>query len=1013
MILLTIGCSAAVLVSSILLYNSDLNTAMYEKINVALSVAEHEINILKNNSYIAALGMANNPDLIEALENNDREKMASTALNLINVAVLDFCTVLDAGGNVMTRTHEPDNYGDSLARLSHVRSALAGETKAYVIPGNTLPLSVAAGAPIRDRNMKIIGAVSLGYRLDTQDFAQRLKEITNCEITIFLNDVRVSTTIITADGTFAIGTKADKDVSEKVLAGEVYIGKIDVLGREAFSLYTPLYGGYDEVVGMLFVGFYTDQDINKQILFIASGLMITLIILVFSFFIANFVSSIIEKRLETMMEDIREADEYTQLLLDAMPVSCTLRDKDFNLINCNREALKLYGVDSKEELEEKFFELCPEFQPNGESSRQLIKEWNKTAYNEGFLRREWMHQFPNGDPIPCEATLVRVKHRNDFLIAGYVRDLREHKEYLAEIENAHENLRSALDAAENANRAKTIFLAKMSHEIRTPMNSIIGFSELAKDGPIPVKTREYLNSISESAEWLLQIINDILDISKIESGKMVLENIPFNLHDIFAYCQSVIMPKTIEKGISLYCYAEPSIGKKLLGDPVKLRQALINLLSNAVKFTNVGTVKLFASIKKAEKNKVTVYFEVKDSGIGMTHHQIERIFEPFNQADDSITRKYGGTGLGLTITRNFIEMMGGRLNVESMTGVGSKFGFELDFDVISDVSDIPVEKISHANIEKPNFEGEVLVCEDNTMNQKVIFEHLAKVGLKTVIAENGKEGVDIVAKRMQKNEPLFDLIFMDIHMPVMDGLEAAAKITALGVKTPIVAITANIMSNDVELYKANGMSEFIGKPFTSQELWKCLLKYFAPKSFTAVEEHQFIADYDKLQNYLKVNFVKDNKNKIEEITKAADEGDLKLTHRLVHSLKTNAGQIGEKKLQETAAEVEKMILEGKDILEEEKYGNLMAEMEMALGRLEPLLAEAVKNNAPQPPDKSKIQVLFDKLEVMLNDRNPETIKLIDDIRAIPDSEELLKQIEDYEFKQALACLYELKEKTSV
>ena len=389
--------------------------------------------------------------------------------------------------------------------------------------------------------------------------------------------------------------------------------------------------------------------------------------------------------------------------------------------------------------------------------------------------------------------------------------------------------RKAHDDAERASKIKSTFLANMSHEIRTPMNSIVGFSELALDGKTSPKTRDYLGKIIENADGLLQIISDVLDFSKVEAGRMELENIPFDLHELFISCRMIIMPKAEEKGIKLHFYAEPSIEKKLLGDPTRLRQVLLNLLSNAVKFTHTGIVKLKAAVTGLSNDNIKLYFEVKDSGIGMTAEQIEKIFEPFAQAEAGTTRKYGGTGLGLTITKKILEIMGGTLSVESTLGVGSKFSFDLELKT----TDAPQEKynkhkVVHSGFEKPTFDAEVLLCEDNVMNQEVIREHLTRVGIKTVLAENGKIGVDIVQSRKEKKEKQFDLIFMDIHMPVMDGIEAAEKILALDTGVPIVALTANIMSTDMEIYMASGMKDCVGKPFTSQELWHCLTKYLKP-----------------------------------------------------------------------------------------------------------------------------------------------------------------------------------------
>ena len=334
------------------------------------------------------------------------------------------------------------------------------------------------------------------------------------------------------------------------------------------------------------------------------------------------------------------------------------------------------------------------------------------------------------------------------------------------------------EIAEESNKAKSQFLANMSHEIRTPMNSIMGFSELALDAPdniIAPQTRDYLEKIKESTKWLLHIVNDILDISKIESGKVELEKTPFDLHEVFSRCRSVIMPALSEKNLDFQVSMDPIIGKKLVGDPVRLFQALMNLLSNAVKFTDSGYVKLSSRARKLEaavppedngrdflreddanyaahgtapikEGGYAVYFEIEDSGIGMSPEQVERVFAPFIQADSSTTRTYGGTGLGLTITKNIVGLMGSQLSVESTPGTGSAFGFEIIFDTIDVTDDIPAI-VKLELLEKPHFDGLILICDDNPMNRQVICEHLEHLGLRTVVAENGKVGVEAVRER--------------------------------------------------------------------------------------------------------------------------------------------------------------------------------------------------------------------------------------------------------------------------
>jgi CheY-like chemotaxis protein len=565
------------------------------------------------------------------------------------------------------------------------------------------------------------------------------------------------------------------------------------------------------------------------------------------------------------------------------------------------------------------------------------------------------------------------------------------------------------------------------------MNSIIGFSELALDGDIPEKTRDYLDKIMINSEWLLQIINDILDVSKIEAGKMELERIPFDLHELFVACRTIITPKADEKGVDLYFYAEPSIGKKLMGDPVRLRQVLLNILSNAVKFTNTGgIIKIMAILKGssnsagsgapkgAPDNLITINFEIKDSGIGMTADQVARIFEPFMQADEGITRRYGGTGLGIPISNNIIEMMGGKLKIESALGVGSKFSFELTFDTV----DVPEggladDKMTADKIEKPYFNGTVLVCEDNQMNQQMLCDHLERVGLQIEVAENGLIGVELVNKRLDKGEKPYDLMLMDIHMPVMDGIEAASKIAKLGIGTPIVALTANIMANDRELYMKNGMKDCVGKPFVSQELWRCLLKYLNPVEWKAENREQSRQADQKLMGTLTLNFLNDHPETFRKITAAIKSGDIKLAHRLAHTLKSNAGLIGKTVLQKAALDVESLLRGGKNQVTQEALNALETELNTVLGELKPV-AKTVsfdKQTLPEPPPltSEEARELLAGLKPLLERGNPECLKLTHSLHGIRGNDlaetslvlKLIQQMEDLDFEQATETLNQI------
>jgi len=430
---------------------------------------------------------------------------------------------------------------------------------------------------------------------------------------------------------------------------------------------------------------------------------------------------------------------------------------------------------------------------------------------------------------PFSGPLLIRRIANQLLLDQQKRDLIESRR---ELQDYADNLE--LKVLEKT-AAKTIFLANMSHELRTPMNGIVGFSELALDDNISQRTKGYLEKILDSSKWLLHIINDILDVTSIESGKIELVTTPFELKDVIEDCKSMFLPEATEHGLMFNFYSDPAIKGNLLGDPGRLRQVLINLLSNAIKFTSSGIVDFQMLLKNKTDNDATIFFEVTDSGIGMTPEQIEIIFDPFTQVDVGNTRKYGGSGLGLTISKSIVELMGGTISVKSTPGTGSSFSFELTFDV--EKSDENNDRIPLFYEEsRPLFDGEVLLCEDNVMNRQVASEYLTRYGLIVNVAENGKDGVEMVESRARNGEKQFDIIFMDVHMPVMDGIEATKIIKKIIPSVPIIAMTANIMPDDVAGYIKSGMKECLGKPFVAADLINCLLRYIEPLGWESDDE---------------------------------------------------------------------------------------------------------------------------------------------------------------------------------
>jgi len=637
-------------------------------------------------------------------------------------------------------------------------------------------------------------------------------------------------------------------------------------------------------------------------------------------------------------------------------------------------------------------EFCPCKKLDIEPNKAIT--WEDTNIGRNFRLTDCYIDWPGQKK-------VHLQHAVD------ITDTKRITEEKIKAERETQEMTQKKEQAEETSRMKSIFLASMSHEIRTPMHGIIGFTELALDDKISDKTKNYLSKIKTSSESLLLIINDILDVSKIEAGKMELEKIPFNISDVFKLCRMIASPNAREKGLSLFCYAEPSVGRLLVGDPTRLRQILLNLLSNAIKFTNNGMVKLLSAITEKTYNTVTMHFEIKDSGIGMTEDQLEKIFQPFMQGDDSTTRKYGGTGLGLTITKSFIELMGGELEVESNYGLGSRFSFNLTFETIESTSDISLVTSSTYIDEKPIFNAEILVCEDNTLNQIVITDHLSKVGIKTVIAENGSIGLNYVKKRKETGKKQFDLVFMDIHMPEMDGLETSKNLLAIGYKNPIIALTANIMTNDREAYIEAGMCDCLSKPFVAHDLWACLMKYLHPVSMLSVNKETDSEEEEEQQIELITSFVKNNQTTVKEIKEAIKANDIKLAHRIAHTLKSVAGIVKMDRLSEEAQIVEALLASEKIENIDEEINALNKELKAALKKLSPLVNHkngARKKNKNEFYDKEKSIEILDKLDSLLASDSFDSLNLIDDINMISGAEQLASLVEDMKFKQARETL---------
>jgi two-component system CheB/CheR fusion protein len=371
--------------------------------------------------------------------------------------------------------------------------------------------------------------------------------------------------------------------------------------------------------------------------------------------------------------------------------------------------------------------------------------------------------------------------------------------------------------AEEALKFKQQFLSNMSHEIRTPMNSIVGFTNVILKTELNQKQKEFIDAIKKSGESLLILINDILDLAKVDAGKMSFSSDPFSLEECISDIFKLLGVKCQEKNLEFTKKYDASIPKTLLGDSVRLRQIILNLTSNAIKFTPQGNVTISIRIVNEESKKITIEFAVSDTGIGIPDNRLGHIFYNFEQASDEISKEYGGTGLGLSIVKQLVELQGGSLFVQSKVGEGSTFGFLMDFSKTTET--IPEETVSILNIEENKTQQiKVLVAEDIALNQMLIKLILADFGFECDIAENGKV---VIAKLLEKE---YDIILMDLQMPEMNGFEATDYIrNTMKLQIPIIALTADVTSIDIEKSKKTGMDDYISKPIDEELLYNKII----------------------------------------------------------------------------------------------------------------------------------------------------------------------------------------------
>jgi len=549
---------------------------------------------------------------------------------------------------------------------------------------------------------------------------------------------------------------------------------------------------------------------------------------------------------------LAEQIQFQQLLIDTVPIPLFYKDANTKFQGFNKAYEETFGIDSKELIGLKVTDLT------------YLSEQDRLTYqaedediiaNQKTIKREMQIPFADGklhDTLYW-VTGFKDSHNNPAGLVGNFIDITHEKE------NARQ-LQVAVKAADDANQAKADFLANMSHEIRTPMNAIIGMSYLALQTDLNRKQKDYVNKIHSSADALLVIINDILDFSKIEAGKLELESQPFNLNESIEHLVQIVAHKSQEKKLELLVDLEPQLPLDLIGDSLRLGQILINLVNNAIKFTEQGEVIISVKALQQANNRVTFEFCVSDTGIGMTPEHLARLFQSFSQADSSTTRKYGGTGLGLTISKTLTELMQGKIWVESQYGQGSQFYFTATMGL----ADKPVSNTPHSSNNLTALP--ILIVDDSTAAREILFNIAESLGFKAEVSATGEEALEKLIQA-EKNHRPFKLVLSDWKMPHMDGIELAEKINLDGLLShPPKLILITAYDRDEMLKKAahTQLAEAISKPVSASTLLNTVLKVMGETRLESNHQQSGQLDISVVQDIVGAHILLVEDNKINQ-----------------------------------------------------------------------------------------------------------------------------------------------------
>lgn len=758
---------------------------------------------------------------------------------------------IDKNGKVFLRAHDCKMYSDTIDRYTFKR---AQETQK---PFHGIEFGIKKNYTLRVVhpwivNDELIGYIEVGKEIDKviSDVALEF----NMEIYIGVEksnyadapkDIKEVLENMHSAGDYYIvysTNKIPKNIA-KLISIEHDKGEwIDIDGENFMTFTTSLIDVSKEHLGdiVYLVNIEDDyknliSEVKKDIMFMSFGTL-------FLLFIGYMFARTKQARIDMLMNNLHSEIEKQTFAIKQQKIAFeTLFEKapygiliivDGKFQQCNEKVVEILGYKSKGEfLSSTPANLSPEYQPDGQTSLEKSKKMNAIAYENGVNQFEWVHTRANGENFWCEVVLTPIflpevgevlhvlwrdisKQKDSEL--ALQREREGLKEALAKLEKTNIELDKAIKESDAAAKTKSEFLANMSHEIRTPMNAILGMSYLALKGKLGPEERNYIEKVHRSADMLLGILNDILDFSKIDADQLVIEKIDFSLLSVLEDLVSIIELKVQAKDIEFIYWLDENSTTEFIGDPLRLGQVLLNLVGNAIKFTeNNGEIFLNINVDEDYRDEALLHFSIKDNGIGMSSENIDKLFKAFSQADTSTTRKYGGTGLGLMISKKLVELMGGKIWVESEQGKGSTFHFTALLKKQENSSKKQARKFDSI-LEKVN----ILLVDDSDMSRVVISKILKRLGLFVQEATNGKSAIELLEKKE------FDLIITDWKMDEMDGIEMIRNIQndqAIKKQPKVIMVTAHGFEEAMSEARDLSIKQFISKPVSFSKIHDAII----------------------------------------------------------------------------------------------------------------------------------------------------------------------------------------------